>query len=169
MSKPRILVAGVGNIFFGDDAFGCEVARLLAQRPLPAEVKVIDFGIRGLDLAYAILDQPDAVVIIDATPRGRPPGTLYVIEPKIDGKPRDAAMTIETHGMDLARVFDLVAQQAGRLPRVVIVGCEPRLLDGGNGFGCALSEPVQAAVHEATAVVEELVTKLLAGTAIEAA
>src|SRR5947209_3209759 len=74
--------AGVGNIFLGDDAFGVEVAQRLARRPLPAGVRVVDFGIRGLDLTYALLDPYDAVVLVDAAPRGNAPGTLYVLEPE---------------------------------------------------------------------------------------
>ena len=80
----RILVAGIGNIFFGDDAFGCEVAKELAQRPLPEGVRVIDFGIRSYDLAYAIMDDYDATILVDASPRGSPPGTVYLIEPDLN-------------------------------------------------------------------------------------
>src|SRR2546428_8240900 len=81
MTQPRLLVAGVGNIFLGDDAFGVEVAQRLLRRPQPEGVRVVDFGIRGLDLTYALLDGCDVAVLIDAVPRGQPPGTLYVIEP----------------------------------------------------------------------------------------
>ena len=79
----KILVAGIGNIFFGDDAFGCEVARQLAQRPLPKGVCVTDFGIRSYDLAYAIMDGYDAIILVDATPQGAEPGTVYLIEPDV--------------------------------------------------------------------------------------
>src|SRR5436309_933525 len=80
MQSPRILVAGIGNIFLGDDAFGVEVAQRLARRPLPDAVRIVDFGTRGLDLAYALLDGYEAVILVDASPRGGPPGTLYVLE-----------------------------------------------------------------------------------------
>ena len=83
MDRPRVLVAGVGNIFLGDDAFGVEVVQRLARRPLPAEVRVVDFGIRGLDLTYALLDGYETVILVDAAPRGGPPGTLYVLEPDV--------------------------------------------------------------------------------------
>src|SRR5438270_10803156 len=98
MTRPRVLVAGIGNIFLGDDAFGVEVAQRLAQRPLPAGVRVVDFGIRGLDLTYALLDGQDAVILVDATLRGGPPGTLYVIEPEAEGRPEPGAadLLIET-------------------------------------------------------------------------
>src|SRR4051794_34789691 len=80
MSRPRILIACVGNIFLGDDAFGVEVARRLSGRPLPEGVRVVDLGIRGLDLAYALLDAYEAVILVDAAPRGNPPGTLVTLD-----------------------------------------------------------------------------------------
>jgi hydrogenase maturation protease len=83
MSLPRVLVACIGNIFLGDDAFGVEVAQRLAGRGLPEGVRVVDFGIRGLDLTFALLDDYEAVILVDATPRGGDPGTLYVLE--LDG------------------------------------------------------------------------------------
>src|SRR5882672_1813652 len=83
MTKPRILVAGIGNIFLGDDAFGSEVARKLQQCSLPKDVRVVDFGIRGFDLAYALLDGHEVTILVDATPRGGEPGTLYTIEPDL--------------------------------------------------------------------------------------
>src|SRR5439155_26353965 len=85
MSPSRILVAGIGNIFLGDDAFGVEVVQRLAQRPQPEGVRVVDFGIRGLDLVYALLDGCEAMILVDATPRGGQAGTLYVIEPESEG------------------------------------------------------------------------------------
>src|SRR6185436_10130886 len=101
MTKPQILVAGIGNIFLGDDAFGSEVARKLQQRPLPQAVRVVDFGIRGFDLAYALLEGYEATILIDATPRGDVPGTLYTIEPdltELDELNVEDQM-VETHGM----------------------------------------------------------------------
>src|SRR5881227_271903 len=101
--RGRVLVAGVGNIFLGDDAFGVEVAQRLLRRGLPDAVRVVDFGIRGLDLTYALLDGYEAVILVDAAPRGGPPGTLYVLEPERGGAPDVAA--IETHGMDPVKVL----------------------------------------------------------------
>ena len=93
MTRPaRILIAGIGNIFLGDDAFGVEVARRLVRRRLPDGVRVVDFGIRGLDLTYALLDGYEAVILVDAAPRGGPPGTLYVLEPPA-GRSRRAEAT----------------------------------------------------------------------------
>src|SRR5947209_14937351 len=107
MTRPRVLVAGVGNIFLGDDAFGPEVARRLARRELPEGARVVDFGIRGLDLTYALLDGYEAVVLVDAAPRGGPPGTLYVLDVAGEGSAdtEGAAPVIEAHGMDPVKVL----------------------------------------------------------------
>lgn len=102
MKQPNILVAGIGNIFLGDDGFGCEVVKRLHQRTWPDNVRVVDFGIRGFDLAYALLDEYDVTIFVDATPRGDQPGTLYTIEPEtheIEGIAGQAAM-VETHGIN---------------------------------------------------------------------
>src|SRR6185503_5480722 len=98
MSPPTTLIAGIGNIFLGDDAFGCEVLQHLAQREWPENVRVVDFGIRGFDLAYALLEGYDLTIFVDATPRGGAPGTLYVIEPDMtEVDTLDAgAMMVET-------------------------------------------------------------------------
>src|SRR5947209_17090655 len=127
MKHPRILVACVGNIFLGDDAFGVEVARRLARRQ-PPEVRVVDFGIRGFDLTYALLEDYEAVVLVDAVPRGGPPGTLYVLEPDT-AEPADAPATVETHDMDPMKVLRLVRAMGGRVRRLVVVGCEPAPAD----------------------------------------
>ena len=105
--NPAILIAGVGNIFLGDDAFGVEVVRAMAAKQFPNRVSVVDYGIRGFDLAYALLDPWDAVVIIDALPRGGSPGTLYMLEPDLAGL-RDSLpdeSMINPHGMDPVRVL----------------------------------------------------------------
>src|SRR5205085_1568015 len=126
MTAPRILVAGIGNIFFGDDAFGVEVVRRLARRPLPEGVRVVDFGIRGFDLACALLDDCDAAILVDAVHRGGAPGTLRVIEPDL-GAPADPASgeRIQTHGLTPAQVFRLVRTMGGEPRGVYLVGCEP--------------------------------------------
>jgi hydrogenase maturation protease len=122
----HILIAGIGNIFFGDDAFGVEVARQLSQRPLPEGVSVVDFGIRGLDLTYALLDDYSVVILVDAVQRGGQPGTLYVIEPTLD-RTTDAmsGFLVEAHAMDPVRVFRLASILGGQVERLLIVGCEP--------------------------------------------
>ena len=159
--EPRILVAGIGNIFLGDDGFGVAVARRLAPRELPAGVEVADFGIRGMDLAYALQADYDAVVFVDTAPRGERPGTISVVEPELDVD----EVTIDTHGMDPARVLGL-ARALGHIPsRVLVVACEPeRIVHGEHDEDLVgeLSAPVGAAVDEAVRVVESLVAELAA-------
>jgi hydrogenase maturation protease len=154
MNALRILVAGVGNLFMADDAFGCEVARRLAQRSLPPQVRVVDFGIRGLDLTYAMLDDYETVILVDAAPRGQSPGTLYVIEPLVDAGEN---VMLQTHGMDLVKVLQAAAALGGRPRRVLIVGCEPTPRDPDADWEQSLSPPVRAAVDEAVALIESLV------------
>jgi hydrogenase maturation protease len=160
MSEARILVAGIGNIFLGDDAFGSEVARQLLASSLPAEVKVVDFGIRGFDLTYALLDDYDLTILVDATPRGGEPGTLYTIEPDPDefDELDFAEATIDTHAMNPMRVLAMVQSMGGRLRNIVIVGCEPTPLDNADGE-MGLSEPVTSAIPGAIAMIGALVTK----------
>lgn len=157
----RILVAGVGNIFRGDDAFGCEVVRMLMTRPLPPGVRVVDFGTRGHDLAYALLDDHDSVILVDAIDRGGEPGTLSTLE--LDPDPIDpSTRPLNTHGVDLPAVFDLVRLMGGTLPRLYLVGCKPAELGTDEEGTMGLSEPVAAAVDEATHRIAALVARLLA-------
>lgn len=162
MTLPSILIAGIGNIFLGDDAFGSEVARRLIERELPPEVRVVDFGIRGFDLAYALLDGYEVTIFVDATPRGGEPGTLYTIEPdlnELNHMEADDAVA-ETHGMNPMKVLRLVKSMGGEFKRILLVGCEPAPLESEEGH-MGLSEPVQAAVDEAMGLIESLVTKIL--------
>jgi hydrogenase maturation protease len=145
----NVLVAGVGNVFLGDDGFGGEVARRLAREALPAGVEVADFGIRGIHLAYRLLEPVSLLVVADLARRGGPPGTLYVIEPDLGALPPGGA---DAHGFDLPSVFAAVKDLGGRLPPVRIVGCEPASVDEGMG----LSPPVEAAVGPAVALVREI-------------
>ena len=156
MSK-RILVAGIGNIFLGDDGFGVEVVRRLAGRELPEGVEVVDFGIRGMDLAYALQDDYEAVVFVDAIPRGAEPGTVYLIEPEIE---EDGEISLDTHGMDPVKVIKLSRALGARPTRTLVVGCEPQVVVSGEDYDdmlMELSEPVRAAVGEAVRLVESLV------------
>ena len=159
MSK-RILVAGIGNIFLGDDGFGVEVVRRLAGRELPEGVEVVDFGIRGLDLAYALQRDYDLVVFVDATPRGREPGTVYLLEPEIED---DGEVVLDTHGMDPVKVIKF-ARTLGPTPaRTFVVGCEPQTIISGEDYEemlMELSEPVRAAVDEAADLVASLVVRI---------
>jgi hydrogenase maturation protease len=161
-SKPRILVAGIGNIFLGDDGFGVEVARRLSARELPRSVRVTDFGIRGYDLAYALLDGYETTILIDACPRGEPAGTLYVIEPDLEdlGGPEEGS--VEAHSMNPLNVLRLAQSMGGGLKRILLVGCEPETLGPEEGQ-MGLSGPIEAAVDEAVRLVEELVGKILSG------
>ena len=156
----RILVAGIGNIFFGDDAFGCEVASQLRRKPLPEGVRVIDFGIRSYDLAYAIMDGYDATILVDATPQGSVPGTIYLIEPdlkKLDELPDEA---VNAHSMNPVRVLQLVRSLGGKPGWLRVVGCEPAVLETGEG-AMGLSEKVQGAVAPAIEMIETLIRKIL--------
>lgn len=155
--NPRILIAGIGNIFLGDDGFGVEVVRQLAARALPDGVEVVDFGIRGMDLVYALLEDYDACVFVDTAPRGGRPGTLYLIEPNMD---EDGEVSIDTHGMDPVKVLGLARQLGARVIPTFVVACEPLLIINGEEdpeVVVELSEPVRAAVGEAVKMVESLV------------
>jgi hydrogenase maturation protease len=158
----KILIACVGNIFLGDDGFGVEVARRLASQSLPPEVSVKDFGIRGFDLAYALMDPTDLTILVDACSRDDAPGTVYLIEPDPieEDSPRTA---LELHGMNPMNVLRMVKILGGTPGRILIVGCEPAELGSDNDGQLGLSEPVQAAVEEAIALIESLVSKVLQG------
>jgi hydrogenase maturation protease len=150
-----ILVAGVGNIFLGDDGFGVEVARRLQSVELPPDVKVADFGIRGVHLAYELLDGYELVILVDATPRGGTPGDLYVIEPEPDEPDPDEVPPLDAHGMDPGAVLNLLGVLGGRVDRMLVVGCEPAVADE----GMTLSPAVAAAVDPAVALVQDLINE----------
>ncbi|HEY0763972.1 MAG TPA: hydrogenase maturation protease [Pyrinomonadaceae bacterium] len=161
MSQPTILIAGIGNIFLGDDAFGCEVIKELSRRNWPDNVRVVDFGIRGFDLAYAMLDEHDLTIFVDATPRGNAPGTLYTIEPDLSElESFEGDVVLETHGMDPMKVLQMVKSMGGQFKKILLVGCEPETFGPEEGL-FELSEVVQAAVPEAARIVEGLVAKHL--------
>ena len=169
MSVRSVLVAGIGNIFLGDDGFGVDVSRRLAGRDLPDGVHVVDFGIRGWDLAHALLEDYDAAILVDAAPRGGAPGTLYLIEPQaeeLDSASGEAAVSIETHAMDPVRVLRLARALGARPRRVLVVGCEPTPLDPDEyEAGCmGLSESVRLAAEQAVDLVESVVADLLHGS-----
>jgi hydrogenase maturation protease len=160
VSRKRVLVAGVGNIFLGDDGFGVEVVRRLAEREMPEGVEVKDFGIRGMDLAYALQEDYETVVFVDAVPRGEEPGTVYLIEPEIE---EDGEVSLDTHGMDPVKVIKLSRALGAKPTRTLVVGCEPQVVLSGEDYDdmlMELSEPVQAAVGEAVKLVESLVEEI---------
>ena len=179
----QTLVAGIGNIFLGDDGFGVEVATRLTGADLPGGVKVVDYGIRGMHLAYDLSSGYDAAILVDATARGGEPGTIYVIEPELGpagapgADPADspaaasgqdpapggeqaaddalaAGPLMDAHGMQPDVVFSMLDMLGGERPgRILVVGCEPASID----YGIGLSDPVAAAVDEAVRVVLDLV------------
>jgi hydrogenase maturation protease len=148
--SASVLVAGIGNIFLSDDGFGVEVASRLAEVSVPEGVKVGDFGIRGVHLAYELLEGYDSVILIDALPTGDPPGTVCVFEPELDGA---GVGVLDAHSLDPAAVLLMLGDLGGHVGRVLVVGCQPATLAEGIG----LSEPVAAAVAEAVQVVLTLV------------
>lgn len=160
-----ILVAGIGNIFNGDDAFGVEVAQRLLKRKLPDGVKVIDFGIRGIDLTYALLDGYSAAVLIDTAQRGERPGTVSVIEPDQPeaGQPSPEDLMLSPHELEPAKVLRLVGALGGACKRVLLVACEPLTFGGDEGV-MGLSAPVAAAVDAAVKTVEDVVSEMLDAT-----
>jgi hydrogenase maturation protease len=157
MSVPRILVAGVGNVFFGDDGFGVEVARRLLEQPLPEGVVVKDFGIRGFDLAYALLDDYDGVILVDAARRGAAPGTVCVLEIDPDRVGAAADATAPAHGLTPDAVLRLVRVMGGRPRRLLLVGCEPATLGSDEEPVMGLSDAVRPGVDEAVRIIQRLV------------
>jgi hydrogenase maturation protease len=158
----RVLVAGIGNVFMADDGFGVEVAARLAERELPRGVDVVDFGIRGMDLVFALGEGYDVAVFVDAVPRGEVPGTVFAIEPDLDGL-AEGPVTLDAHGMDPVKVLTL-ASTLGPVPeRILVVGCEPavRMTGEEEEIVGELSEPVRAAVEPAAELVESLVAQVV--------
>jgi hydrogenase maturation protease len=164
----RMLIAGVGNIFLGDDGFGVEVARRLSVVGLPDDVRVADYGISGMHLAYDLAGGYDTTILIDATQRGDEPGTIYTIEleptQRPDSDPLEAGRLFDAHGMQPDVIFGVLDMLGAEAGRVLLVGCEPSSVD----YGIGLSEPVAAAVDVAVRVVLDLVAASPAGVAAAA-
>jgi hydrogenase maturation protease len=162
VQKPTILIAGIGNIFLGDDGFGVEVVRRLATRKLPESARVVDFGIRGFDLVYALQDGYETTILVDACPHGEAPGTLYVIEPELEAGENSEvpSAAVEAHSMNPASVLQMARAMNIEIKNLLLVGCEPLTLGGEEGE-MGLSAPVEAAVSEAVGLVESLIDKLL--------
>jgi len=157
----RILVAGIGNIFLGDDGFGVEVAKRLAAHELPAGVRVVDFGIRGFDLAYALQDGYETTILVDTYPHGQTPGTVSLVEPDLSKLDEPQQAIVETHSMNPMNVLRMASAMNGGLKKVWLVGCEPATFGGEEGR-MGLSEEVEAAVDEAVQLVASVVEKILA-------
>ncbi len=154
--NPRVLIAGIGNIFAGDDAFGVEVVRELASHRLPEGVDVKDFGIRSYDLAYAIMDGYPTTILVDAASRGEPPGTVYLIEPDVASIEGEAS--VDAHRMDPMAVLQFVRALGGTCGKLYLVACEPAVLESDE---IGLSPTVRAAVPGAVRMVESLLYRVL--------
>ena len=150
----RILVAGIGNIFLGDDGFGSEVVRHAAIPPSDPSVRVIDYGIRGMHLAYDLLEEWDTLVLVDAVPSRGSPGRLHVFQADHESQP--APPGLDAHSMDPAAVFASLRALGGSPPYTVVVGCEAGSVEEGIG----LTEPVAKAVPRAVRAVEDIVAAL---------
>ena len=146
---PRVVVAGLGNIFLGDDAFGVEVVRRLTSRRLPDDVRVLDVGLRSLHLGYELAETHcDMLILIDCVRRGHAPGTLYVLEPD----ELNEESVLEGHTVRPEHVQGIARRLGTRCGRILIVGCEPARFEP----TCELSVPVAAAADEAVRMVCEL-------------
>lgn len=159
----KVLVAGIGNIFEGDDGFGCEVAQRLSRCELGQDVDVVDFGIRGMDLGYALMDGCELAILVDTVDRGNAPGTLHVIEPDFADMPEESPdcdePLIAPHDMAPDKVLRLVASLGTRRPRVLMVACQPERLGGEHGH-MGLSTAVEAAVDGAVREVQDIIAAL---------
>jgi hydrogenase maturation protease len=168
----RILIACIGNIFLGDDGFGVAVAQRLMSRKTkqyPEGVQVVDFGIRGIDLAYTLLDDYDTLVLVDAVSRGGPSGTLYLIEPDLAGIDPEKGVeagraAMDAHSMDPVKVLAFARALGARPIHTLLVGCEPAVFSESEDYTImqmGLSEPVRAAIDEAVMMIDSLVEELL--------
>src|SRR5579863_3601796 len=162
VTKPSILIAGIGNIFLGDDGFGVEVARRMLSRPQCTGVRIVDFGIRGFDLAYALQDGYETTILVDAYPQGQKPGTVTVLEPNLDELTATPSDFVQPHAMNPMNVLRLAKAMNGAKNRILLVGCEPLNLGGDEGHMC-LSETVEAAVGDAVREIDLLVNRILDG------
>ena len=161
----RILVAGVGNIFLSDDGFGCEVARRLASEELPEGVTVADFGIKGVHLAYELLEGYDTVIVVDAAPCGGAPGSLYLIEPKLEEVAESPLVQaasegdsplVDAHGLQPDAIFGMLKALGGTVGRALVVGCEPEDVSDGIGLTSTVEEAVEPTVRRLADIVHRL-------------
>jgi hydrogenase maturation protease len=154
--KPTILIAGVGNIFLSDDGFGPEVVRHLSRetQPLPPEARLVDYGIRGMHLAYDLLEGYAALVVIDARPGAGEAGTLVVLQIGPDDIPGGE---FDAHGMDPVAVLASLPELGGTLPPTYLVGCRPAELGEGMGLTPAVQNSVPAAADTVRRLVGQLI------------
>jgi hydrogenase maturation protease len=164
----RVLVAGIGNVFSTDDGFGVEVVDRLASGPWPPGVRVADFGIRGVHLAYELLEGYDGLILVDAVPMGEAPGTVAVIEPDASpggrsvgvapGAPADTALVMDAHSMSPEIVLGTLSSLGGKVGRTLVLGCQPASLEDGMGLTPAVAAAVDGAADLCRQLVGELVT-----------
>ena len=154
----KILVACIGNIFLGDDAFGVEVAKRLAEIPLPQDVSVIEFGIRSYDLAYALMQDWELVILVDALPGGGEPGTLYTFAPELPGD-RATGACLDAHTMNPVSVLQMVHALGGKVDHLLVVGCEPQSVEPHDDGSIELSAPVRGALDDAVRMIDDLITR----------
>ncbi|CAM3144604.1 hydrogenase maturation protease [Prescottella defluvii] len=152
-APPRVLLAGIGNIFLGDDGFGPAVLQAVAGGSLPEGVRAEDYGIRGMHLAYDLLGGWDGLILVDAVPDRGTPGAIRVFE--VNRELPDTSPRLDAHGMDPASVFASLAALGGALPRTVVIGCQVRDVDEGIGLSGPVARAVPAAVDAARAVLAE--------------
>jgi hydrogenase maturation protease len=161
----RTMVAGVGNVFLRDDAFGVEVVRLLAEQPCPEGVEIRDFGIRGIHLVYELLNGCDLFILVDAAARGEAPGTVTVLEVELPTVDKMDRPVMDAHSMNPDAIFALLASLGGRPGRSLVVACEPAEIDAGMG----LSDPVLQALPHAVRAVQEILAEAAADSGPQAA
>jgi hydrogenase maturation protease len=168
IEQKRILVACIGNIFLGDDAFGVHVAQRLMECHFPSSVKIVDFGIRGLDLVYALLENWHAAILVDAAPRGGKPGSLYIIEPEMPDLPDTAPQEnlMEGHSMDPVKVLQMAREMGGTLGRILLVGCEPTPIDPDGEMQMELSPRVAAAIDPAVSAIGALIADIMSDSSL---
>lgn len=158
-SVPAVtLIAGIGNIFLGDDGFGCEVVRALKNVELPPDVRVVDYGIRGLDLAYALLAPYQTVIFVDTVARGAIPGTVFLLQPSAG--PENELLAPDPHTMDPLRMLAMARSLGEISAQIFIIGCEPESFGDEHVGRMGLSSTVAASVPEAVKAVSELVARL---------
>jgi hydrogenase maturation protease len=160
--SQRVLIAGVGNIFLQDDGFGVEVVKRLAPESLPDWVRVADFGIRGVHLAYELLDGDyDAAILVDAAPRGEKPGTVYLIEPDLETVDTQDPVSLDAHGMDPQVVLQTIKTLGGMRGRLYIVGCEPLEMEEGIGLSAPVARGVEDAIKLLYVTIDRLSQEIL--------
>ena len=153
----KVLVAGIGNIFLSDDGFGVEVAIRLAKRALPAGVRVEDYGIRGVHLAYELLEGYEALVLVDAVDTQDAPGTITVLEPQLDeAQGHEDNPVVDAHSMSPDVVFGTLARLGGNVEKIFVIGCQPAVLCEGMGLSPAVEAAVDPAVELCCGVVARI-------------